>query len=541
MVKKAPLFLLLVIFLSACVKDILDTVDKASKIDGVKWNPTLAVPLVYADLGMDDVVKKTGDLKFVKKEDDRSITLVYSSSLFSLRATDVFQLPDQVYSNSFNLNASDLLALNNTDSVRVKFIREFDFGFSNNELDSIRYRSGQLQFIVTNGVPQKITADFKILGSNKGGNPIRDRISLNYTDPNQPPPSDNTIIGLNNASVDFTLGPQNHSEFTIEFDILIEMTNANPVSSTDQIQLDLEFRNQQYKVVHGYLESQNISNGTDTLKVAVFNQTQDGSFTLADPRAKLKFTNSFGIPIEASILQADGRHVDGTTVSLNGYPDPLPIPILSQNEVGQEKSDSLMLNRNNSNLADYINNEPYTNIFEYDIATNPAGPAQRNWITDSSVVECTVELEIPLYGTASNYALETDAPFELSLTNIEQIDTLMMRIYTENGYPIEVGVQVYFEDSVSGIIYDSLLVNNDVIFPAANVDAAGKVSEIYPQTLDVPFDWPRIQNISEANRVRLKATFNSLKQGGNMPDVKIYEFYNLLFQLGLQAEIEIDE
>ena len=54
----------------------------------------------------------------------------------------------------------------------------------------------------------------------------------------------------------------------------------------------LVFRDQRYKVVHGYVKSYDVSNGTDTLKAKVFSQSRPGSFTLRNPSMKFIFTNS---------------------------------------------------------------------------------------------------------------------------------------------------------------------------------------------------------------------------------------------------------
>jgi hypothetical protein len=273
--------------------------------------------------------------------------------------------------------------------------------------------------------------------------------------------------------------------------------------------------------------------------VKIFNQSQPGSFTLVDPRVKFIFSNSFGIPVRSTFSRADGRDIQGNAVALTGYPNPFNIPYSLT--PGTVAIDSFELNKSNSNFSAYVGNEPYWNFFEYDIDLNPLGSSNRNWVTDSSVVECKAVFEIPLYGTAKNYSLESKIPLDLHEIDFNVLDSLLFRLHTENGFPIDIRLQLYFEDSTTATIYDSLFISDLLIMPSADVDGNGLVQEIHPKTIDVMFDRMRLLNIQGANRLRLTGDFNTLFEGSTQPDVRLYEFYSILIQMGIQAKFNIVE
>jgi hypothetical protein len=327
----------------------------------------------------------------------------------------------------------------------------------------------------------------------------------------------------------------------VDFRITVTKQSGSVVGPTGTITVNFDMVDQEFQYFEGYVSALDLTNTSQNVGVSIFDGGTDGSFTLADPRVKLIFANSMGVPITANITQFDGTNNDNNTVALTGFPSPLPIPNLDFSEIGQIKYDSFTLNSSNSNLAAYINNQPKDNDFDASVITNPAGPSVRNWFLDTSKIEVKAEIVLPLFGTASNYAFENTQDFEFEVEGAEQIDEVLLRLFTINGFPIDIETQAYFEDSTTNTILDSLILGDDLIMPAAGVDGSGRVNQTYPKTIDVLFQGPRIDNLKQANRLRIKARINTTTQGGSQPDVKIYDDYELQLELGVQAALKINQ
>jgi len=252
---------------------------------------------------------------------------------------------------------------------------------------------------------------------------------------------------------------------------------GNVIKPVETITFDVDLLDQEFSQLVGYFDASNFNSASDTLDLGIFTNNEGGSFTLADPRIKFILENSVGLPVEARILNFDGTNTDNETVSLSGYPDPLPIPNLVYSEIGQTKKDSFTLDKNTSNLAAYVNNRPAKNFYEIGVNTVSAG-ADRHFVTDSSHVAAKIEIEVPLEGTARDFVLESSQPFTLELENTAEIKEVLIRIYTENGFPADIATQFYFEDSTAGVVLDSLIDTDILIMPSANIDGAGKVQDL---------------------------------------------------------------
>ncbi|MFY0642916.1 MAG: hypothetical protein JXR19_00460 [Bacteroidia bacterium] len=534
--KTWPLFVIALV-MSSCLGNLKETIDKASKTQSLNWNPNIAVPLVYSSLNMQDIVEVTDKYAQHRVEDDKSITLIYQGQLFSLRAEDAFQLPNQSYSDFNTLTPAQAAVLDATGNLSFQVTKDFDFALGSNELDSIILKGGTWDLSLNTNLQHNVDVTVTVIGSDLNGNELTSQIQASYG--GNTPTSANESQILNRVILDLTLGNQGHSQLSLLFDVNIQKINGNPVAPGEYVNFGMGMQNLAFRYLKGYLPNANLSNGNDSMFIDVFKHNESGSFTLVDPKISLHFKNSFGTPLRASLLQFAGIHQNGNQINLNGYP--AQFDFLAASSTGGIYIDSLSLDKSNSNLDDYINNKPYSNIYEYGIFTNPLNQNDRVWMLDTSVLQCDVELDFPLYGTAQNYSLESSAAFEIDSEIDEYVEEVLMRLHTENAFPVDLNLQVYLEDSVSGLILDSLFHDDLLVLASSSVDQNGKTEQVYPKTMDIPFDRDRLDVLKNANKISYVARFNTLEENGSQSDVKFFEEYELLIQFGIQAKFNINE
>jgi hypothetical protein len=536
--KKSLLFIVLVLFLGSCIKDITDTIEKGQKLSGIQWNPTIAVPLVYSRLGLQDVLNEVQDLEYVRVEADGSLTLVYADEYESEIAENLLALIDQSYGETFTLDALQLNTLNTYGTLVLTYNRTLGYSFGANEIDKIWYKGGTLSLNISTTLEHDVAFKITIPEAKNNGTSLSETVSAIYT---TAPNTSGSTISLQDLEIDFTKTPQTYSEMDAELEITITKKGSNSLKPTETVTFDMQLLSQKYSKVTGLFDVLDFSTPGNSFDIGFFENSQSGTFTIADPRIKFILKNSIGIPIAASITRFEGTNTNNNKVSLSGLPDPLPIPIVPNSEMGTTQVDSFELNKNTSNLADYINNRPASNYYEMDVKTANTG-SDRHFLLDSSKVSARLEIEIPLEGTAKDFVLESSQPFSLELENPDQVKEILVRLYTENGFPADIATQLYFEDSVSNTVLDSLIIGDILILPSANVDGNGKVNMINPKTTDIVMGTANVLRITAANRIRIKAYFNTLKEnGGNQPDVKFYDSYDFLLQMGVQAEVLIDQ
>ncbi len=528
---------IIALLLSSCIRDVSDLAQKASKTKSVSWSPEIAIPLVYSSLGMDDVVEVTDQYARSRTENDGSITLIYESTLFSLKAEDAFTLNNQTLNEAYTLSATQAAALDATGSLTFQIIRELDFGMGGNELDSLLLKAGNWNLQLSTDIQHHIQADLTILHTEQNGQNMRNSVTANYSGTSPNTASNDRNIG--SSAIDLSRGSNGHSQLVIQFDVTVSRVNGNPISAGEYVNFGLLLSNMEFSLLKGYLPNANLSNGNDSLYIDIFKNNEGGSFTLVDPKIHLKFINSLGTSLRVYLNEFRGVHQNGNAIDLLGYPN--QFDFFAAPYRGGAYRDSLSLDRNNSNLASYIDNKPYTNVYEYGIFTNPLNQQDRVWVLDTSVLQCDVELDFPLHGTAKDYSLESSAAINLDNEFDEFIASALMRLHSENGFPIDVALQVYMEDSVSGQILDSLFYADPIILASSEIDQNGRTTMVHPLTKDIEFDQDRIQLLKQANRLRYVAYFNTIDQGGFQPDVKFFEDYHLLIQFGIQAKLEVEE
>ena len=536
--KKSLLFIVLVLFLGSCIKDIRDTIEKGQKLSGIQWNPTIAVPLVYSRLGLQDVLNEVQDFEYVRVEADGSLTLVYADEYESEIAENLLTLDDQSYGETVTLDALQLNTLNTSGTLVLTYNRTLGHLFGANEIDKIWYKGGTLLLNISTTLEHDVAFKITIPEAKNNGTSLSETVSAIYT---TAPNTGSSTIPLQDLEIDFTKTPQTYSEMDVELEITITKKGSNSLKPTETVTFDMQLLSQNYSKVTGLFDVLDFATPGDSFDIGFFENSQSGTFTIADPRIKFILKNSIGIPLAASITRFEGTNPDNNRVSLSGVPDPLPIPVIPNSEMWTTQVDSFELNKNTSNLADYINNRPASNYYEIDVKTANTG-SDRHFLSDSSKVSARAEIEIPLEGTAKDFVLESSQPFSLELESPDQVKEILVRLYTENGFPADIATQLYFEDSVSNTVLDSLIIGDILILPSANVDGNGKVNMINPKTTDIVMGTANVLRITAANRIRIKAYFNTLKEnGGNQPDVKFYDSYDFLLQMGVQAEVIIDQ
>lgn len=532
----------IVILVQSCVKKTIDLDNMGDE----QWQPNLAAPLIFSSLTIDDIITKSGKQGSILIGSDKFCTLVYRGTLFSFLAKDIIVLPPQTYTQTVNLTGANITALTGSGTVTVNYTQtiNFDSGVGSPEVDSLIYKSGILTDSIVSDFKHNASITITIPSAKKAGVPFSQTLNLNYTGTTPVVATDN--LNLNGYKFDMTDGGTTFSKFKINYAVTLNYIGGNPVTSTDKVTIIQKCANPTFDKVFGYIGTQSLvptSQDKDTVALSIFRNTiSGGTFTLDDARIKFIFSNSFGVPIKATMPQLIGYTPPGSNYPLTGTGIPAVLPIQSPtiSQIGQIKVDSSMiLSKSNSNILSVVSNSPQNIIYQITSQSNPVPYASRNFVIDTSRFKVDMEAQLPLYGTATNFTIsDTIKDFKLSLTGTDAtLETLMLRTYISNGFPTDVGVQVYFTDTLYNKI-DSLISPYQVIVPSAVVNSTtGKVISPAVKTTDSNFDKTRIDNLTKAKRALVKGVVSTYNNGGT--SVKIYSDYKLDIKIGVQAKLNV--
>lgn len=533
-IKVASRLFALLLFTSlfhSCVKDDLDF----DKLETTNWSPSLALPLAYSSMSIEDLLKNEQDSGLLQIDPDKFCTLIYTGRALEIKAGDLVTIPDQHMLQTIQLNAAIANAINTVGEITFNYSQNIDFSMQGGmELDSTLFKGGNIQLEFNSQITANTSIDITILGATLNGIPFSQNVQLNYT--GTVPVTATINPGLAGYRFDFTRGGITTNQLQVDYTVYITTTGAT-VQSWHKADIDFNFVGNDYKEAYGYFGQQNLLSPDDTINITLFRTQQGlGTFTIAEPEIKIDLVNSLGLPVRANVIQMTGLNGDLTSlVVATGIPSPLPIVYPSLSQVGQTMTGTFTMSNANSNIAAMIANKPLYVISQVQSITNPNGNTEQNFVTDSSGFAIDMEVKLPLYGTAKDFLLKDTVNFNYN--NLNNVEELMVRTALTNGFPFDVNFQLFFTDD-NYMVLDSLVYTNQLLMPAGNVSAAtGRVTSPTTKTTDHTLDRTRVLKIMNAKKLILKASASTVNNGTT--DVRIYSDYKFDVNLGAIAKVKL--
>ena len=273
---------------------------------------------------------------------------------------------------------------------------------------------------------------------------------------------------------------------------------------------------------------------TEAIAFDVFNSIQSGSIDLANPKVSLTFLNSIGVDGELTINQARAKNTrKSTSVDLSSSELDGAVNIIGPRlpNVGQTVGTTIKLDKNNSNVRDFLNVMPDTISFDLDVIANKNGVP---WVHDNfafydSKIQALLDVEVPLHGIADMLALSDTLDLDMAEVNIsDQIQQGEMKLFLENTFPMEAAVQIYFLD-VDGDVIDSLFTDAPGVVPAGTMDGDGVVDT--PGKIELNSFFTNSRFFSFKNHVKKAIAKFTLSTKPNGTHVKLYTTYGIDFKL----------
>lgn len=510
------------LIISSCQKDDFSTLKDPT------WSPELAIPLVNSSLTIHDLVHSGEPGTVLLVDSSQFATLVYHGQTMQVDASSLVDIPSNTSNMSISMNSAEILALNSTGQVTIPVSVELDlFDGQGMEIDSILFKSGSLSMELATDIPGDITLNFDIPDLTEGHNPVSAVLISSHQNG-----SGATSIELSNKKADLTRSQAGFNAIRINGSLTISNLQS-PATAPCIIQLSASMINGKYSSIFGYFGSSIITHPRDTINISVFeNSINSGSFTIADPSVEFTLNNSLGIPLKVTLPEV----VTQTSASLypvSGIPNPIPVISPELHEIGQSKTTGFELDSQNSNVSSLISSQPRFIFTQARMTTNPAGP-DKNFVTDSSRLTVDIRVDLPLYGTASDFRIRDTLPF--SYKDLQNVESLELKAIIENGFPLESNIQVLFTDENYQLL-DSLFIPGEIIIASGVVDP---ISErvIMPgrKTTSTTMERNRLMNLLNAQHLIVQSRASTTNNGNN---VKLFADYNINIKISTKAKLII--
>ncbi len=498
------LLLLISLFLiQSCVKDFQDI----DNIEVGNWQPEVAVALANTTVSIQDFLDDFDSQGYLNIDDENFMTLVYESNFFSVSGQDIVSIPN------FAIPMFDTSIVFPYGSINTSF-----------DIDFFAAKNGKLNFDFKSPYTEDMNVIIEVENLTQNG------VKLSYLTTAQYSGSSPTHVS---GSIDLT-------GYIMDFlndEIKVKYIATNAAGERKFMQdMVLQFQDFEYSIIQGYFDQYEFDLPGDTILFNLFESAVSGSLKIEDPKINLKISNSFGIPIGMVVENITAETMsEGTMDIYSVLDDGIAFNYPSLMEVGQSMVTDVGVNKDNSNLSEIISNNPTQLSYELSALTNPTGdPSIRGFVSDTSRFDVDVQVELPVWLSARDFVVEEVSEFDASF--FEGIESASFKLITENGLPIEAGVQVYFMDD-NNVILDSLFDGGNItLIPAAEVNAQGELIEKSSSENIAEFTIDRIVQIQDATQISIKGIISTAEMG--TVAVKFYTDYDISFKLGAIARLK---
>lgn len=541
----ASFFLVLFSFQS-CMKEKFDW----DKISTDNWEPTFALALVNASLGVEDILA-AADSSIITVNDENILTLVYKGETFTINAENIIPLPQQPSITQTIADGNTAASLPTDGTITQTVNYNFSYAIPGGlELDSIWAKTGSITFILNSSFQHNGTINVSIPSFRKNNVPFSVDLPFTY--------SGSVVSVFHNESltgytVDLT-GGSTPMEIPVILTGTLNYQSPNPVNPGDIISLQMTMNSMEFSGVFGYITAPILA-FNDSIEIDVFKNSNTypgiGVFELQNPKIKITIDNSLGVPIEGEMttLQSVNKNEQVTSIlPLNGggftnNKFSIGYPIV----LGENSTSVFTLDKTTANVASLISSTQKSVKYGLNIGINPNGiQIPRNFVTDQSQLVINTEMELPLEGYAYGFDMVDTSEFSFTDDGPE-ILSLLVRTNITNGFPLNVRMQLIFMNE-NYVKLDSLFVSNqngivdNSIILSGKVNGDGRVSQATNKITDILISGDRVRYIKNAKYILIKGsaeTYNAGPGSAN-PTIKIYDDYKLDVKLGVKVQGRVD-
>jgi hypothetical protein len=285
------------------------------------------------------------------------------------------------------------------------------------------------------------------------------------------------------------------------------------------------FDSLEFSYLQGYWGYSEYPLTRDTIEIDINQTDLKGNIRVENPRVRMRIANSWGFPTRGIVKTMVFKGQNGDTIPLTntvfplGYVD-FAYPALVANEVGQTKYTDIYLDTLNSNIDDIFNLQPTQLIYEVaGISNANQDPSITGFITDQSIISLNMQVVLDLVGAAKNFGAEQtlDLNFgEYSDLDTADIEFVEFKLVTENNTPIDINLQVYFQDENGNNIDSLFLPEQQPIMKSAPVSVVNGeriATGTERKESFIGMNISRFNRIRKAKTAYLKTAFTTAEGG----------------------------
>jgi hypothetical protein len=251
-----------------------------------------------------------------------------------------------------------------------------------------------------------------------------------------------------------------------------------------------------------------------------------------NPSIKVRYTNSFGIPIKANLV-ASATGLLGGTQALNAQPIAINYPKIAQiGQAGQTISSNFSIDKTNSGIVPFLSILPKTISYSGDVAITSTNASEVNFFTADSKINMGLDVILPLKFSTENLVLRDTvvADFTNNSANLKFFESALLRINHNNGFPMKTSMDLI---ALKGGVAATVVTNFSI--PSATVNADGKVTASNIGVQDLALTNAQLQSVLGAEKLIIVGRIQTPNNGTSQA-----AFYsNYAFEIGLGMQVKV--
>lgn len=388
---------------------------------------------------------------------------------------------------------------------------------------------GTANYTITTPSGLNMTINLGFPSTLQAGNPVSRVISVSNTN------TTGNITFANAVANLATIPAQTYNKLPITAAVTILSSGNNMViiNSTDQVAVNATFSNVRVSGAKGQFGSFNI---------AIPNKTTDFNYDFGlldassrrllfdNPFIRLRYSNSFGIPITANI-KANSVGTFGATDSLGAPSIPINYPRIAQ--IGQTIRDSFTINPANANIRNFLATLPKKVTYSGNVIVNSTNNNEVNYFTPTSKIVLGMEVNIPMrFNTESLVVKDTvngniDATADETFKNLE---SAVLVVQHNTTFPLTTGMSLV---ALNGTVAETIIDNFAI--PAAAPGANGRVTTPATGTQRLTLSKDQVVKLLKAQKLIIIGRLQTANNGTTPVEI----LTTSAFELGLSLEAKL--
>ncbi len=519
-----------VLAIPACTEDYFD-LDRLQE-GNTLWNPDLAIPLVFSNLTVEDIISNDEQNSYVY-DDDNFITLVYSRVVFSESLNEFMRIQTpQGLGTDITLNASEIATFTTNGQAQKTVSPPYTLAFdqiSDAQLDRVIIANGDMTLNINSDFQHSGTLTVSMPDLRLNGVAYVQSFALDYSGGPV-----NLDISVPLAGYEMTLNQGGIQNVTINYTLNLQNGGAPAPIPSQRVNVNHSFTALQMSYAEGYFGQFDLEIPEGVVGMELLD---NGALYFEDPRLRLIITNRIGASVSASVEHLYGEGEEGI-LNFN-YSGTMPVPFLvpAPSALGDSTVTEYYFTRENSNINPLVNGQ-YNNLHhDFSAQINPGGTAF-NFASSTDRLDVVAEAELPFWGKSNHYIFEDtlDNPMGDLDDLKDNIEKGLLRINTLNGFPMDGILKLYLMDSLYNV-QDSLLANGEFVIRSGPVDNNGKVTSPRNTNNDIELDSTRVNILFGAKYLKVHADLTTTDNAQD--NIRIYSDDALQVRIGLQVKLNL--